>query len=132
LRSLFLLVLPGEEVLLPDVGKTFTAPGLGGSLLEGEPFAGRVRRNGVLMLEQAAKVEEMGVRGRSLGERDRLPFFDEFAGSHGSAIAGNSDRKNSLVDPPPKTLPSVPLSGSREDKGPSITANQVAIVGSLA
>src|SRR5437879_4539791 len=39
--------------------------------------------------------------GRPLGERDRFPFFDEFGGSHDPAIAGNSDRKNSLVGTPP-------------------------------
>jgi hypothetical protein len=57
------------------------------------------------MLEQLAEVEEVGMRGRPLGERDRFPFFDEFSGSQGPAIAGNSDRKNSsrrqaAADPP--------------------------------
>jgi hypothetical protein len=35
------------------------------------------------------------MRSRPLGERDRFPFFDEFGGSHGPAIAGNLADKNS-------------------------------------
>jgi len=39
---------------------------------------------------------EVRMRGCPLGKRDGFPLFDEFGGSHGPAIAGNSNRKNSL------------------------------------
>jgi hypothetical protein len=91
--TFFLLVLPSEEVLLPDVGESLAAAGLGGSLLERELFSGRVRRNRVLMLEKLAEIEEVSVRGRPLRERDRLPFFDEFGRCHAPAIAGISGPK---------------------------------------
>jgi hypothetical protein len=93
--ALLLFVFPGKEILLPDVGEAFAAAGLGGSLLEGKPFASGVRRNRVLVLEQHAEIEEVGMGSRPLGERDRFPFFDEFGGSHDPAIAGNLAGKNS-------------------------------------
>jgi hypothetical protein len=66
IKVTLLLVFPSEEILLPDVCKAFPAAGLGGSLLEGKPFAGGVRRNGVLVLEQLAEVKEMRMRSRTL------------------------------------------------------------------
>jgi hypothetical protein len=49
--ALLFFVFPGEKILLPDVGEAFAAAGLGSSLLKGEPLAGRVCRNRVLVLE---------------------------------------------------------------------------------
>ncbi len=78
--ALLFLVFPREEILLPDVGKAFAAPGFCGSLLESEPFAGRVCRNRVLVLEQLAEVEEVGMGSRPLGERNGFPFLMNSAG----------------------------------------------------
>ena len=43
-------------------------------------IAVRVVLGGRRMIEQLAKIDEMLLRGRPLGQRDRLPFADEFLG----------------------------------------------------
>jgi len=40
--AFLLFVLPSKEALLPNVGKTLSAAGLGGSFFKGEPFAGGI------------------------------------------------------------------------------------------
>ena len=80
--ALLLLVFPGEIALLPDVGPAFAAAGLRRALLEGEMVADRIVLGRRRMIEQPAKVDEMLLRGRALGERDRLPFADEFLRRH--------------------------------------------------
>lgn len=49
--ALLLLVLPGEEALLPHIGETVAATGLGNAFLEGEPVARRIGLDGIVMAD---------------------------------------------------------------------------------
>ena len=80
--AFLLLVFPGEEALLPHVGEAVAAAGLGDALLEGETLAGRIVLGRGRVFEQTAEIEKMLLRGRALGERDRLPFVDELLRGH--------------------------------------------------
>src|SRR5258707_4125917 len=80
--ALFLLVFPGEEALLPDIREAVAAACLDHAFFESEPLADGVSRNGIVMPEQRAKVEEMRLRRSALGKRDGLPFRDELLRRH--------------------------------------------------
>jgi hypothetical protein len=60
--ALLLFVLPGEEILLPDVGPALAAAGLGRALLESEMVADWIVLGRCRMIEEPAQVEEMLVR----------------------------------------------------------------------
>ncbi len=88
--ALLLFVLPREEALLPYVGKTVAASGLGHAFFECEPVAGRVGLDRIVVAKQSAKIVEMRLRGGTFGKRDRLPFLDEFQRSHWRRIIRDS------------------------------------------
>jgi hypothetical protein len=84
--ALPLLVLPGEEPLLPDVRPALAAAGLGRALLEGEMVANGIVLGRRRVAEQAAEVKEMLLRRRPLGQGDRLPFADEVLRGRGRGV----------------------------------------------
>ena len=97
--ALLLLVFPGEEALLPHVGEAVAAAGLGDALLEGEMVADRIVLGRGRVLDETAEVEKMLLRGRALGERDRLPFADEVLRGHAADDGERSNRLSRFVRP---------------------------------
>ena len=71
------LVLPGEEVALPDVSIALPAGRLGCARLEGVPSARRIGFGRRGMVQQPAKVDEMLLRHRTFVQLDGTPFGDE-------------------------------------------------------
>jgi hypothetical protein len=86
------LVLPGEEAALPDVGEAVAALQLLGPLLEGVPGALGVGVGGSGLTQDAAQVDEVGLRGRALGGRDAAPLGGELAGRQGADDTGRGWR----------------------------------------
>ena len=80
--ALLLFVFPGEEPLLPDIGPAIAAADLGRALFEGEMVAHWIILGGRGVVEQPAEVNEMLLRRRAFGQRDRLPFLDEILRGH--------------------------------------------------
>ena len=81
------LVFPAKAILAPDIGPALAAGGLGGTLLEGEPVAGRVGADRIGYFQQAAEVVEMALRGRAFLQLDPAPLGDEFLRRrHGAAF----------------------------------------------
>ena len=89
--ALLLLVLPGEAAFLPDVGPAFAAADFRRALLEREMIAPWIVFGGRRMIEEATQVDEMFVRRRSFGERDRLPFANEVLRRHRGGVQSNLD-----------------------------------------
>lgn len=85
------LVLPAEEVPLPDVGEAAAADGLLEGLLEGIRGTGRVCLGRSRLAEHRAQVEEVGLGGRTFGRLDAAPPGGELAGCHAN------DRSASLM-----------------------------------
>ena len=77
------LVLPGEEVALPDVGEAVAAGGLGDALLEGVLGAGGVGLVGGRLAEHPAQVDEVLLGGGLLRGRHAAPLRRERAGCQG-------------------------------------------------
>ena len=79
---LLALVFEGEEAALPHVGEAVAAPELLGPLLESVPGAGRVGLVRGPLTEEPAEVDEVLVRGGTLGRGDALPLRGELARCH--------------------------------------------------
>jgi len=77
------LVLPAEEVLLPDVREPVAAGGLGDGLLEGVGLAGRIRLVGRRLAEHPAQVDEVFLGGGLLLRRVVAPLLGELARRQG-------------------------------------------------
>jgi len=77
------LILPTEEAALPDIGETVAPAMLGGTLLEAERLAGGVGRGGRGMVEDAAEVEKVLLRGGALLQLHLAPLGNELVDSHG-------------------------------------------------
>ena len=73
------LVFPGEETALPHIGKALAAVELGDVLFKGEALAGLIGGGGVGLFQHFAEVDEVGLRGGALRERDGLPAFDKLS-----------------------------------------------------
>ena len=82
------LVLPGEEAALPDVGEAVAAAQLLRALLERVPGAVGVGVGGGGLAQDAAQVDEVGLRRRALGGGDAAPLRGELAGRHGADDTG--------------------------------------------
>jgi hypothetical protein len=80
--ALLLLVLPSKESPFSDIGPAFTSTGLWRALFKSKRFAPWIGFYRIVVANQGAKVVEMRVSGRALGQRLWLPFFDEFLRRH--------------------------------------------------
>ena len=75
------LVFPGEPAAAPDIGPAVLAGELGGAFFEGVVLAAGIGvRCG--FVQQAAKVDEMLLAGRTFVAHAGLPFGNEFGGGH--------------------------------------------------
>src|ERR1019366_2908096 len=72
------LVLPAEESALPYIGEPLAAFEGGDVLLKGEGVSSLIGGGGMGLVEDFAKVDEMGLRGGALSKRAGLPAADEF------------------------------------------------------
>ena len=77
------LVLPAEEVLLPDVGEAVSPTRLGDGLLEGVVVAGRVGLVGRRLAEHPAQVDEVFLGGGLLLRLVVAPLLGELARCQG-------------------------------------------------
>jgi hypothetical protein len=84
LAVLAVLVLPGEEALLPDVGEAVTPVELPGTLLERIPGARRVGLRWPRLTEHGAQVQEVGLGGGTFAGRHAAPLRGELEGGHAS------------------------------------------------
>jgi hypothetical protein len=84
----FGLVLPGEAVLVPDIGEAGLAARLGQRLLEAVELAFSVGLNRPLQAKQMAEGVEVRLGDGLLVELDPLPVLDE--GADGSGISHSS------------------------------------------
>ena len=94
------LVFPAEAILLPHVREAVAPAVLLDALLEAEIFAGRILgRRG--MLQQAAQVQEMLLRGGAFLQLHFPPFRDEFGNVHRGLLPNACQDSRSFREKPP-------------------------------
>jgi len=84
------------------LASSFAAAGLAGALLEGEPLAGGVRRDGIQHAQQGAQIVKVALRGAAFLEVGGAPLGDELLRCHagGTIRAGPGRRQCFAVDFP--------------------------------